>query len=115
MTLDPMADSDFYRLSADDGPVWWLRGDPRSEPAWRPIGLGPSVRVPLSRRRAHALEERTFSWSALSPRSHVHRLFVWLMRVSTSLRYELAQQRRGILSSQNSHEKMISGEAAYRR
>jgi len=90
-----MADSDFYRLSADDGPVWWLRGDPQSEPAWRPIGLSPSVRVSLSRRRAHALEERTFSSSGLSPRSHVHRLFVWLMRVSTSLRYELAQAAPG--------------------
>ncbi len=85
------ANSDFYRLSADDGPVWWLRGDPRCEPAWRPIGLSPSVRVPISSSGDQALEERTFSPSAIGPQAHVHRLFVWLMRVSTSLRYELAQ------------------------
>ena len=91
MTLDSTANSDFYRLSADDGPVWWLRGDPRCEPAWRPIGLSPSVRVPISSSGDQALEERTFSPSAIGPQAHVHRLFVWLMRVSTSLRYELAQ------------------------
>ena len=32
----------------DDGPVWWLRGDREREPAWYPIGCGPSVRVPAS-------------------------------------------------------------------
>ena len=38
-------DSDFYRLSADDGPVWWLRGDPQCEPAWHPIEVYTRVRV----------------------------------------------------------------------
>jgi hypothetical protein len=90
-----MADSDFYRLSADDGPVWWLRGDPRWEPAWRPIGLSPSIRVPISNGGYQTLEERTFSSSAMDPRERVHRFFVWLMRVSTSLRHELAQAMPG--------------------
>src|SRR5262245_65182630 len=40
-----MSDSDFYRLSADDGPVWWLRGDPQCEPAWHPVELDGAVRI----------------------------------------------------------------------
>jgi hypothetical protein len=37
-------DSDFYRLSADDGPVWWLRGDPQCEPPWHPIEIEGAAR-----------------------------------------------------------------------
>jgi len=41
----PPLDRDCYRVSSDEGPVWWLRGDRQYERAWHPIEREPAVRI----------------------------------------------------------------------
>ena len=78
-------DNDFYRLSADDGPVWWLRGDPKCEPAWRPLELKGTVRVDPRRFEPDRKERRVRSREAVhATRTYLHFVRVprMMMRVS---------------------------------
>jgi hypothetical protein len=85
-------DSDFYRLSADDGPVWWLRGDPRCEPAWHPIEPEGAVRDDRRRFELYRKERRVGA-SATAHTTHTDLHFVRVqrvMRVSAGLWDKLA-------------------------
>jgi hypothetical protein len=107
MTSHATADSDFYRLSADGGPVWWLRGDPRSVPAWHPIGYPSSLRDPLSRGPDMAGKEGKRSAVAIEIHRMYAPLFVRarrLMLVTARFRDELAQIMAVVLSRRDRGE-----------
>jgi len=79
-------DSDFYRLSADDGPVWWLRGDPECEPAWHPIELEGAARFDPRRFKLYRKERRASRDASANTRRDLHFVRVQrVMRVSAGL------------------------------
>src|SRR5262245_5700369 len=74
-------DSDFYRLSADDGPVWWLRGDPQCEPAWHPIEPEGAVRDDRRRFELYREERLVRASAAVHTTHHKDLQFIRVQRV----------------------------------